>query len=89
MIIIIIIVMFIFFIYFNNTSKEYFEVDKIKKSSIINHSFDLRHLNPIYENRIYAPLEYNYGYSDADNPIFSAHPNKLVNIKELVAMKTC
>jgi hypothetical protein len=38
------------------------------------------------ENKpIYDPIQYNYGYSDSRDHFFSAHPNKLVQVKEIDA----
>ena len=35
--------------------------------------------NEKYYSQIFSPLIYNYGYSNIDDPIFSAHPMKLIN----------
>ena len=71
-----------------DTISEKYRTNKFKSN--VNKNVDLRQNNYTHDHNkhpIYYPLEYNYGYSDADHPIFSAHPNKLVPIKELGQMK--
>lgn len=35
--------------------------------------------NEEYYGQIFAPLEYNYGYSNIDDPMFTAHPVKMID----------
>jgi len=46
-----------------------------KESITLKESFES---NDDYYKQIFAPLVYDYGYSNIDEPIFSAHPVKLI-----------